>query len=140
MPNTIIPNPGPPRPQPPVQLPRVAEPEPQPPDIDPTLPGWSRGGIALLREATRSLVALLSPGVITQVGLFVAMIWGGNRLDSKIDAKHDDTKNEITSTHEDTKKEVVKASQAVTHEKLQAIKGDTKKLNAGIHEEKDGKE
>ncbi len=121
MPTAIPPDPGIPRqpfpvPRPPVQLPRPrAEPDPPAPPIDPTLPGWARGGIALLREATRSLVALLSPGVITQVGLFVAMIWGGNRLDSKIDAKHDDTKKQLAT---------VEKKQEATHEKLDAIKGN----------------
>ncbi len=92
--------------------------------------------IAVFREGTRSLRVLLSASVVTQIGVLVAVLWGGNHLDNKINDKHEDTKADIAGTtakiaEVEKKQDVTHEKLAVTNEKLTAIKADVRKGPAG---------
>ncbi len=91
-----------------IPTPKRADPAP---DIDPTLPSWARGILAVF---TNSRVM----NFLGQVMVIVTMLVGGNHLDNKINDKHADTNAKIAE---------VEKNQTVTHEKVDALKSDMRK-------------
>ncbi len=143
MPTTIPPDPGLPRqplPRQPITLPRPRA-EPPVPDIDPTLPSWSRGIIAIIKTLfSQTIVAqiLILGGLVTNlVGLFIVH---NNQTEThhQLDATKTELKADVDTAKTELKADVgaVKVHQEANTAKIDSIKGDTKKLNTGIREGK----